>query len=174
MKQLVLFFGLFTMITVQASAQKRSSATDANYSTALGLRVNPFLIGFTAKHFITGPHAIEGLITTNVSTNRNVTFTGLYEYHWQFTKMKEFLMYAGGGAHVGAYDRYDYYTDGYFRDGDGTYVTGGLDGIFGVEYTFPKIPLVVSADVKPYFNFNGGARHFGEDLVGLSARYIFR
>jgi len=173
MKQLVLFFGLFAMISFQASAQKRSSSI-ANYSTALGVRVNPFLVGFTVKHFITGPHAIEGIVSTNVSEQQNITFTGLYEYHWNVFDQKEFLMYAGGGAHIGAYDRYDYYRDDYNRNGKGSYVTAGLDGIIGVEYTFRKIPLVVSADLKPYVNFTGGVHHFGEEVGGISARYTFK
>jgi len=174
MKQLVLFFGLFAMITIQASAQKRSSDSPANYSTALGARVNPFLIGFTVKHFITGPHAIEGLVTTNISRNKNVTVTGLYEYNWNVFGKSEFVMYAGGGAHFGAYDRYDYYNDYDPLDDKDTYVTAGLDGIFGLEYKFKKIPLVVSADIKPFFNFSGGNHHWGEEFVGLSARYTFR
>ena len=163
MKQLVLFFGLFTMITFQASAQKRSSSNSsvANYSTALGVRVNPVLVGFTVKHFIAGPHAIEGIVSTNVSQQRNVTITGLYEYNWNVFGKKEFVMYAGGGVHVGAYDRFDYYRDDYYAHGDGTYVTAGLDGIFGLEYTFKKIPLVVSADLKPYVNFTNGTHHIG-------------
>ncbi|SFE88171.1 hypothetical protein SAMN05518672_111151 [Chitinophaga sp. CF118] len=174
MKQLVLFFGLFAMITVQASAQKRGGDSPANYSTAIGVRVNPYLVGFTVKHFITGPHAIEGLVTSNVSRNRNATITGLYEYNWNVFGKSEFVMYAGGGAHVGFYDRYDYDYDNYYRHGDGTYATAGLDGIFGLEYTFRKIPLVVSADLKPYFNFSGGTHHMGEEIGGISARYTFR
>ena len=171
MKQLVLFFGLFAMISIQASAQKSSPA---NYSTALGVRTNPYLIGFTVKHFIAGPHAIEGIVSTNFSRRGNVTFTGLYEYNWNFLPNKEWVMYAGGGAHVGAYDRYDYYDNDLDRLDDGTYVTAGLDGIFGVEYKFKKIPLVLSADVKPYVNFSNGTHHIGEEILGISARYTIR
>jgi hypothetical protein len=171
MKQLVLFFGLFAMISIQASAQK---SDPSNYTTALGVRVNPYLIGFTVKHFITGPHAIEGIVSTNFSRQQNVTVTGLYEYNWNVFGKKEFVMYAGGGVHVGIYDRYDYYTDDYYRHGDGTYAAVGLDGIFGLEYKFNKIPLVVSADLKPYVNFNNGTHHVGEEIGGISARYTFR
>lgn len=175
MKQLVLFFGLFAMITIQANAQKRGGGSPANYTTALGARVNPFLIGVTVKHFIAGPHAIEGILHTNVSNRRNATVTGLYEYNWNFIQGKsEWVMYAGGGVHAGVYDRWDYDNyDNWNPNDDGTYVTAGLDGIFGVEYKFKKIPLVVSGDIKPFFNFSGGNRHWGEEFVGLSARYTF-
>jgi hypothetical protein len=172
MKQLVLLFGLCTILAVQANAQK--GGDPANYQTAIGLRVNPWLVGFTVRHYIAGPHAIEGLVTTNTDNRRNATITGLYEYNWNVFGMKEFTMYAGGGAHIGFYDRRDYDYDAYLRHGDGTYVTPGLDGIFGLEYKFKKIPLVVSADLKPFFNFNGGTNFVGEEIGGASVRYTFR
>ncbi len=172
MKQLVLLLSLCTMMAVQANAQRRGSAS-FGYQTAVGLRVNPWLVGGTIKHFISGPHAIEGLITTNVSNRRNVTFTGLYEYHIAPFPKPEFHLYFGGGAHVGIYDRRDYYNDDWNRHGDGTYVTPGLDGIVGIEYKFKKIPLVVSGDLKPYFNFTGGTHFVGEEIGGASVRYTF-
>jgi hypothetical protein len=159
-------------MAVQANAQKGSAP--ANYQTAIGARVNPWLIGFTAKHFVKGPHAIEGLVTTNLSNRSNATFTFLYEYHWNVFGKREFLMYAGGGAHVGIYDRWAYNPNRYYRDGDGTYATAGLDGIIGLEYKFKKIPLVVSGDLKPFFNFSGGTHFVGEEIGGASVRYTFR
>lgn len=172
MKQLVLLFGLCTILAVQANAQK--GGDPANYNTALGIRVNPWLVGFTVKHYFAGPSAIEGLVTTNTDNRKNVTFTGLYEYGWNVFGIREFTMYAGGGAHVGFYDRRDYNFDEYLKHGDGVYVAPGLDGIFGLEYTFKKIPLNVSADVKPFFNFTGGTHFLGEEIGGVSARYTFK
>jgi hypothetical protein len=174
MKQIVLLFSLFTLMAVQANAQKGGAGAPANYQTAVGLRVNPWLVGGTIKHFISGPHAIEGLVTTNVSNKNNVTFTFLYEYHIAPFPKPEFLLYFGGGAHLGIYDRFDYDRDRWYRDGDGTYLTPGLDGIVGIEYKFKKIPLVVSADLKPYFHFNGGTNFVGEEIGGASVRYTFR
>lgn len=173
MKQLVLLFSLCTLMAVQANAQRRGTAASSNYQTAVGLRVNPWLVGGTIKHFIAGPHAIEGLITTNVSNRSNVTFTFLYEYHIAPFPKPEFRLYFGGGAHVGIYDRRDYDNDRWFEHGDGTYVTPGLDGIVGLEYKFKKIPLVVSGDLKPYFNFTGGTHFVGEEIGGASVRYTF-
>jgi hypothetical protein len=176
MKRAALILGLVALMAVQANAQRlrRGGEAPANYGTALGIRMNPWIVGFTIKHFISGPHAIEGLAFTNFDKGSNVTFTGLYEYHWNLTRdMPELLMYAGGGAHLGIYDRYDYDRDRFFRDGDGSYFTAGLDGIIGVEYTFKKIPLNISADLKPFFNFSGGTHFLGEEIGGASARYTF-
>lgn len=176
MKRAALLLGLVALLAVQANAQRlRGGGSPANYETALGGRMNPWIIGFTIKHFIQGPHAIEGIAHTNFDKRANATFTGLYEYHFNFIPdHREWVMYAGGGAHVGFYDRRDWDHDRWARDGDGTYVTAGLDGIFGVEYTFKNIPLNLSADVKPYVNFTGGHNFFGEEIGGFSVRYTFK
>lgn len=173
MKQLVLLFSLCALMTVQANAQRRSAGGEFGYRTGVGLRVNPWVVGGTIKHFLAGPHAIEGLITTNVSNRNNVTFTFLYEYHVAPFSKPEFHLYFGGGAHLGIYDRFDYDHNRWVRHGDGTYATPGLDGIIGLEYKFKKIPLVVSADLKPYFHFNGETKFIGEEIGGASARFTF-
>ncbi|ASZ13946.1 hypothetical protein KTO58_04375 [Chitinophaga pendula] len=174
MKKLVLFLAFTALIATQATAQRRSRSSDvANYSTALGVRVNPYLIGFTIKHFLSGPHAIEGIVHTNLTNNKNVTFTGLYEYHWNAFGHPEWNLYAGGGVHIGVYDRFDYDRKRWDRKGNGTYATVGMDGIIGVEYTFKKIPLNLSADLKPFFHFSGETNFIGEEIGGISARYTF-
>ncbi|MDR6569292.1 hypothetical protein SAMN05660461_6131 [Chitinophaga ginsengisegetis] len=175
MKKVVLLFSLIAVLAIQANAQKKKSyqsSDPSNYETALGIRLNPWVVGFTIKHFIKGPHAIEGLVTTNHSHKTNVTFTGLYEYNWNIG-VPGLNMYAGGGAHVGFYDRRDYDWDRYIDKGKGTYVSPGLDGIIGVEYTFKKIPLNISADLKPYVQFVGPTNYLGEEIGGVSARYTF-
>lgn len=175
MKKVVLFFSLFALLAVQANAQKKKSygsSSVENYNTALGIRLNPWVVGFTIKHFIQGPHAIEGLVTTNHEHKTNVTFTALYEYHWNIGR-PELNMYAGGGAHLGFYDRRDYDWDRYVDKGKGTYVSPGLDGIIGVEWTFKNIPLNLSADLKPYVQFVGPTNFIGEEIGGISARYTF-
>ena len=174
MKKVVLLFSLIAMVAMQANAQKKSSygSGPANYNTALGIRLNPWVVGFTIKHFIQGPHAIEGLVSTNHEHRNNITFTGLYEYNWNIGVPK-LNMYAGGGAHVGFYDRRDYDWDRYMDKGKGAYVSPGLDGIIGIEYTFKKIPLNISADLKPYVQFVGPTNYMGEEIGGVSARYTF-
>lgn len=176
MKKVVLLLSLVAIVATQANAQKRnyrsSSNEAANYSTALGIRLNPWVVGFTIRHFITGPHAIEGLVTTNHSHKNNATFTALYEYNWGIG-VPNLNMYAGGGAHLGFYDRRDYDWDRYVDKGKGAYVSPGLDGIIGIEYTFKNIPLNISADLKPYVQFVGPTNYIGEEIGGVSARFTF-
>ena len=177
MKRILLLFGVLSLMASQANAQRRTSGGGGNpgdYKTALGLRVNPWLAGFTVKHFIQGPHAIEGIVHhyfDNGDDASNVTFTGLYEYHWNVFGKSEWNMYAGGGAHIGFWKN-RYWDDGRRRNDNR--VVAGLDGIFGVEYTFKKIPLNLSADLKPYFNFNGYNDFLGEQIGGFSVSYTFK
>lgn len=177
MKRILLLFGVLSLMAFQANAQRRTSGggSPGDYQTAIGVRVNPWTIGFTAKHFIKGPHAIEGIVSHYFGSGdrdvTNVTFTGLYEYTWNVFGKSEWNMYAGGGAHVGVW------RDRYYDNGNKRYhseAVVGLDGIFGVEYTFKNIPLNLSGDIKPFVNFNGGHDFFGEQLLGVSARYTFK
>ena len=175
MKKVVLLFSLIAAIAIQANAQRNKSyksSDPANYNTALGIRLNPWVVGFTVKHFIQGPHAIVGIISTNHEHRNNVTFTALYEYNWN-VGMPGLNMYAGGGAHLGIYDRRDYDWDRYVNKGNGSYVSPGLDGIIGIEYTFKKFPLNISADLKPYVQFVGPTNYIGEEIGGVSARFAF-
>ncbi|ATL49426.1 hypothetical protein COR50_20850 [Chitinophaga caeni] len=171
MKKIILAFGVIFLLAAQSNAQSRGGG---NYKTAIGVRVNPWLIGFTAKHFLSGPHALEGIISHEFTNNTagNVTLTGLYEYHFNPFPHPEWNLFAGGGVHAGVYR--DYYWDGNGRkvknDSEGIV---GLDGIFGVEYTFKNIPLTLQGDVKPFVNFTGGHDYYGERIFGASARYTF-
>ncbi len=180
MKKIVFIFSLCGLISFGAKAQQRSHASFNNtvgtdYNTAIGVRGNPYLIGFTVKHFIEGPHAVEGIIATDVNRNANVTFTGLYEYNWKFIPdQPEWSLFFGGGIHFGFYDRLDFDWDRYVKHGHGSYATGGLDAIAGVSYTFKNLPINVSADLKPYVNFGDPTNHMAEQMGGISARYTFK
>ncbi len=187
MKRILLLFGVLSLMAFQANAQRkkpvahhyRGGGSPGDYNTALGVRVNPWLVGFTVKHFIKGPHAIEGIVhhyfggDVRDDAGSNVTFTGLYEYTWNVFGKSEWNMYAGGGAHLGLWRDYYWDNNGYRRN-NGTTAVPGLDGIFGVEYTFKQIPLNLSADLKPFFNFTGGHDFIGEQIVGVSARFTFK
>ncbi|MCK7553918.1 hypothetical protein MKQ70_02390 [Chitinophaga sedimenti] len=173
MKKIVLLCGMLAALSLGANAQRTSNPAD--YKVGLGLRVNPWIVGFTAKGFIKGPHAIEGIVHHYYGSNiNNVTFTGLYEYTFNVFGRSEWNMYGGGGAHIALWQ--DRYYDGDRWRNDGTTAYPGLDGIFGVEYTFKKIPLNLSADLKPFFHFNSpnDGNFFGEQIGGLSARYTFK
>lgn len=139
-----------------------------NYQTSAGLR-GGFAKGLTFKHFIADDVAIEALAETRW---RGLLLTGLMQRHRPALDIQGLRWYYGGGAHIGfwAYHRYNPWWTG---DEDQNYVVLGLDVIIGIEYKLPDLPLVVSADWKPAFNFVGVEGFWG-DFGALSLRYIFR
>lgn len=140
------------------------SSFSQDYQTGIGFRGGLYN-GITIKHFMGSNTAFEGLIT---SRWEGVEFTGLYEIHNQFGRIDRLNAYYGVGAHLG------------FWNGDNTswgtpgtqYTAFGIDGILGLEYSFREIPINLSLDWKPEFNFVGYTG-FWYDGGAVSIRYIF-
>ena len=78
--------------------------------------------------------------------------------------------YYGGGAHLGIWDsERDYFGD----QVPGNKLFLGVDGVIGLEYAFPGIPLSIGLDWKPGFEIISDFG-FAHDEIALSARYLFR
>jgi hypothetical protein len=135
-----------------------------DYNTGIGLR-GGFSNGLTIKHFISQKVALEGILS---SRWRGFEITGLYEVHNRAFDTDRLNWYYGFGAHVGFWDgnRVPWSED------DDQYTVIGLDGILGLEYNFSEIPINLSIDWKPEFNFYGYSG-FWADGGALSIRYIF-
>lgn len=156
MKKLLLTLTLSICIITLAGAQ--------DYNTGIGLRGGLYN-GLTIKHFIGDRSAVEGLLSTRW---RGFEITGLYEIHNRAFDIDRLNWYYGAGAHLGFYNG-DNTTWG---DVGTAYTVLGVDGILGLEYNFSEIPINLSIDWKPAFNFIGYSRFFGEGGA-LSIRYIF-
>lgn len=90
-------------------------------------------------------------------------------------------LYFGGGAHIGFVNGVERYKSYNSPSGDHYYeemVTGpviGFDAIFGVEYTFIKVPLTISVDFKPFVELQSFKRlnaNFYDFSFGI--KYTFR
>lgn len=134
------------------------------YKTGLGLRAG-LGYGFTAKHFISQKDALEGLFVTRWN---GINFTGLYEIHNTAFNVDHLYWYFGGGAHIGFWNG----THTPWGSRIGSYTVIGIDGIIGIEYNFQEVPINISADWKPAFNFVGYSGFWGGEGA-LSVRYIF-
>jgi hypothetical protein len=162
----VMLFSVFS-----ASAQKRSSSfSSESYTTALGVKVYPASNGgaITLKHFFNEGIALEALGSV---WDRGGRITGLVEFHWDIPGAPGLKWYVGPGAHISFYNDKQY--DNYPRR---SYVAPGLDGVIGLDYKFKNIPLNLSADWQPYFDFGNNTdpyRGFGADFGGIAARYTF-
>jgi hypothetical protein len=135
-----------------------------DYNTGIGLR-GGWETGLTVKHFITTKSALEGILATRW---RGFEITGLYEVHNQAFNVDRFKWFFGFGAHIG------FWNGDFARWGipGRTYTVAGIDGILGLEYSFTEVPINLSLDWKPAFNFVGFSGWWA-DGGALSIRYIF-
>jgi hypothetical protein len=137
-----------------------------DYKTGIGLR-GGFESGLTIKHFATSKSAYEFILA---SRWRGFEITGLYEAHNQAFDTERLKWFIGFGGHVGFWN--GDYTYRYWGTQGTTYTVVGLDGILGLEYSFTEVPINLSLDWKPAFNFVGYSG-FWADGGALSIRYIF-
>ncbi len=156
MKRIVLTITALLMLTAFTNAQ--------DYNTAIGLRGGLYN-GFTIKHFIGEKAALEGIAETRW---RGFNVTGLYEIHNQAFDVEGLNWYWGVGAHLGFWDG----TDVTWIDDNNAYTLIGVDGIIGMEFNFPTVPINVSVDYKPAMNLIGYTGFWG-DGGAASVRYYF-
>jgi hypothetical protein len=153
-RKFLILLVLAMMVSLAASSQ--------SYKTGVGLR-GGWTPGITVKHFISGTSALEGLLSTRYN---GFLLTGLYEVHAPAFGVTGLYWYYGGGAHIGAWNRY------YRTDKADNYSVIGIDGILGMEFNITEIPFNLSIDYKPGINLLG--KPFGlTDEVALSVRYVF-
>lgn len=160
------------------SSQKSSSSSSSgdSYTTSIGLR-GGFTSGITFKHFIKSNAALEFILG---SRWHGFNIAGLYELHKANAfNVSELTWEYGGGIRIGSYPGRWYYRDcddPWDSDCDGSYnrsvIVIGLVGIGGLEYKFREIPITLSLDLMPYFDFIGWGGGFMDG--SLSARYIIK
>jgi hypothetical protein len=171
MRKIILVSVIILLLAgTNVTAQKSSSFNSSSYTTALGIKLYPGSGGAagTLKYFVKKNAALEAL---GFAWERGGRITGLYEFHWDIPNAPGLKWYAGPGAHIGFYND-KYYND--IRDGKGSYASIGLDGVIGLDYKFKNIPLNLSADWQPSFDFgNERYRGFGGNFGGIAARYTF-
>ncbi|MEO5891003.1 MAG: hypothetical protein ABIQ31_12160 [Ferruginibacter sp.] len=171
-KQSLLATVIAVLIFTHVTAQKSKSFNSSTYTSALGIKLYPGTGGaaVTFKHFLKESAAVEALGSV---WDRGTRVTGLYEFHWDIKDVAGLKWYVGPGAHFGLYKNSRYITNNGIRE-DGSYAAFGVDGVIGADYKFNKIPLNLSADWQPSFEFGGNRYNgFGGDFGGISARYTF-
>lgn len=158
-----LFFALFSFICLNTNAQSFLTDNEIELGVRVGTNLDPYSMNYSAtarKHFDFG--SAEFLIDPH-----NLMFTGLYTIHGN-DLIKDnfagdtsgFTYFFGFGGHVGVYT-------------GGSIV--GVDGIAGVEYKIPDLPLKASVDIKPTLDFvtAEGLRYFNVLQGGATIRYVF-
>lgn len=153
MRKVFFLCALFVTLACTSATAQKSSGQD--YNTSVGVKFYPG--GITLKHFLnTENRAVEGIA---YFWDRAFRITGLYEIHGDINDVSGLKWYIGPGAHVGFYNS---------KYGGGTSI--GVDGVLGLDYKFDDVPINISLDWQPSFEFgkyNGFTGNFG----GLSIRY---
>ncbi|HRK53982.1 MAG TPA: hypothetical protein PK185_08705 [Cyclobacteriaceae bacterium] len=162
MKKLI---SIFVFIAVTGVVILPAQSLGQTYKTALGLKVWGDGGGISVKNFVSPTHAVEGV---GYFWDRGARIVGLYEFHGRIDGAPGLNWYVGPGAHVGFYNK-RYYDDRYF-DGDGSGSFIGLDGVLGLDYKFDGVPINLSIDWQPSFEF-GVNRGFIGSWEGLVVRY---
>lgn len=150
---LILTFSLYICCNQTVIGQ----ANGSNYRTAIGVKFYP--TGVTLKTFVKSNAAFEAI---GYFWERGSRITALYEYHYNLNDSGSLKWYIGPGVHVG------FYKPAYFNGGTSI----GVDGVLGLDYKFPGIPINISVDWQPSYEF-GDFQGFSGNWGGVGLRLAF-
>jgi hypothetical protein len=157
-KSLFVFAILMFVVATNSFAQHRNSS---EYTTAIGVRFYPGAITF--KQNFNHDNKLEAI--AYFWNGKGTRITGLYEHYYEIEGLDGLQWYAGPGAHIMMNDDNEgqYSNKSYF----------GIDGVLGLDYKIKNIPLNLSLDWQPSFDFGGGNGFVG-GFGGLGVRYVLR
>jgi hypothetical protein len=157
MRNIALLFSFF--FALSASAQQNNIAP---YQTALGVKLSSG-VAASYKTFVTPKNAFEA---QSSFFREGIRLVGLYEFHsYAFESVPGLAWYIGPGVHVGFWKRN-------FRDKYNSTVDIGIDGVLGLDYKIPSVPLNLSLDWQPSYSVVGNAG-LSPQFGGIAIRYVF-
>jgi len=132
------------------------------YKTALGIRLSSkdavINNSVSFKHFINEKAAIEALFTFD----RRAAIGALFEMHTPVASADGLVWYYGAGAYIGF-------------DSDKTNPSRslmGAQGVVGLDYKFPALPINLALDWKPELNIIDNI-NFEPAAIGFTIRFTF-
>jgi hypothetical protein len=149
MKKYIILFLLSLALTVSVFAQRKGMGI--GYTTALGAKFYP--AAFTIKQKIVPNVMLEGLMYFW----NGARVTGLVEWHHNIQGLPGLRWYAGPGVHL----QFNETSSNYF----------GIDGVVGLDWKIKNVPINLSLDWQPSFDFTNNNNFKGE-FGGLSIRYV--
>ena len=159
---------LCSVMSVQAQEYNRSAGFRLGGSS-----------GITYKKFLVEEQAIEFLLS---GRNNGVQLSAMYIFHepMAISFNENFYFYYGVGGHVGTEKFSDLNKQLISTDPptflyqEEQFLTMGVDAIAGIEYRLFSVPITLSFDIKPYFNYVG-LRHLKADFwdSSITVKYIF-
>lgn len=154
---------VLTVIAFSAAAQ--------DYKNAVGVKFYPGAL--TIKHNLNRVIGVEGI--TYFYDGKSIRLTALAEFNFNIDPVPGLKWFIGPGAHV-SFSKY--------KSQANTFV--GIDGILGLDYKFKGIPINLSVDWQPSFEFGEDPRYdndptyrlkdgpgFTGSWAGVAIRYTF-
>ena len=150
------------------------------YKNSAGFRLGK-TDGVTYKKFLTDNGAVESMLGFGGYDKGMQVYT-TYQWHYQIPAhfTENLYLYYGVGGHVGYIrpnsTRSYYVNDStvFSEDEKQTYYAIGVDGVVGLEYRIFTVPLTVSMELKPYFEYYGlRYAQFNFWDFGFTVKYIF-
>lgn len=142
------------------------TASAQEYKTAVGVRLSSSNAmvnnAVSVKHFIKPNLAVEGLL----SFGDPLAIGALLQLH-QPLSAQGLSWYYGGGAYLAFIKTVNATTQKTSTDPN-----LGAQGVIGLDYKFPNIPLNLSLDWKPELNIVTDI-NFEPAAIGLTARFTF-
>ena len=156
---------LFLLICLGVSGQ--------NYTRDAGIRFGNGISG-TYRQFTKDDIAMELFLSYQ---DRSMRFGGQKQHFSSILEKysENFKLYFGYGVHMGfSYtNKHKVFNREYNYEWTFSPLFG-IDGIVGLEYYFPEVPILVSAEMRPYFEFSTNRifmiRPFN---MSLSVKYRF-
>lgn len=148
MKKRLLLWALLSF-----TAATRLDAQDYNWG--IGVRGGIVTSSVSVKYNFDPVSSFEGM----VDFAKGFNIIALYERNLPVIG-EGFRFYYGFGANIGSWHKY--------RDE----FTLGIDGIVGLEYKIPSVPLAFSVDYKPFLNLVGHTKFHADDF-GLTVKVAF-
>ncbi|WP_207493841.1 hypothetical protein [Aridibaculum aurantiacum] len=134
----------------------------SQYNSAVGLKVSAG-VAVSYKTFVTGTNALEAQA---MYFNEGVRLAALYQFHFfQFDGVPGLAWYVGPGAHIGFWRKSA-------QVAYNSRIDLGIDGVLGLDYKIPKVPLNISLDWQPGFSVLGAGLQ--PQFGGIGLRYILK
>lgn len=163
------------LITIACCFLCHSLAHAQYFERTAGLRMG-HTSGLCYKFLLDEEDGIELMLA---GRDGGLQVLGLYEHHQliQTNGPGSLFFYYGGGLHLGAIKTDIVYSappDPISLRQEARFVMGA-DAIVGLSYRFHGLPLVLSYDIKPYFD-HIGLREFNFRFwdTGFTVRYVLR
>ena len=148
------------LVTILVQAQDKTAVARPprpTYKTAIGGKFAPFALTF--KTFVGDRNRALELLA---DFDDGFRLTALYEFHGDLTATGNLKWYIGGGAH-----------GGYFEKGVDEGIMFGIDAVAGLDYKFAHLPLNLSLDWQPAYEFITPGTEFQPGRGGLAVRFAF-